>query len=434
MKSSLSAKRFSCSLLVSAFFLTVTSASSWAGNYTDSAHGNTTVGVNRSATATLGYKRGNCAHCHDQHASRELTTHDPAAYALFTENFDTSVTGDPYSESDNICFSCHNDSGSIMQVDNRTYAETFGGFSPTYAVNSIFDAFIPISDYDTSHTDHNLKDVYNYALANFSYFKAGSNPCAACHNPHLAKRNKTDVDNPSLTAISRPTDHDNLWGDGAGEKMNDYTSSYQPPYYTTDSNYEPGGIATHSGDKIPDYNTFCLDCHANEVLATNAGTPTANPNTTSGYLTAIDWSSAGDIHGGAPRYAGNYDGTPSAYLRPPYDDETPEPGATSPNYVLSCLDCHEPHGTVLENKYNTYYVRWWYSNLIRKKVNGEVVDCPTCGGPQNDSDWKFEYLCDNCHTNFGSHCGGPGACFYCHYHGARNIESGCGVTWNQGTF
>jgi len=41
----------------------------FAGPYLNSAHGNTTYGVNRSSMASLGYARANCAHCHEQHAS-----------------------------------------------------------------------------------------------------------------------------------------------------------------------------------------------------------------------------------------------------------------------------------------------------------------------------------------------------------------------------
>ncbi|HDL98909.1 MAG TPA: hypothetical protein ENH16_04925, partial [Desulfobacteraceae bacterium] len=40
-----------------------------AGPYLNSVHGNNTIGVNRSTMAAAGYARGNCAHCHEQHAS-----------------------------------------------------------------------------------------------------------------------------------------------------------------------------------------------------------------------------------------------------------------------------------------------------------------------------------------------------------------------------
>jgi hypothetical protein len=372
-----------------------------------------------------GYKKGNCAHCHDQHASRGGTTHDPQDFALFVENFNTSATSEPYQEADNICFRCHNDSGSTMQLLNKNYAQTFGGFTPGYAVNSIFDALA--LGPDTTNTYHNLLDVYNYAKDNFSFFTAGSNPCAACHNPHLAKRNKSDVDDPSLTAISRPTDHNNLWGDDAAERMDSYASGlsgeYQPPYYyNSTTTYEPGGIADHDGDKMPDYNTFCLDCHANEVATTNAGTVSRNVSNppTNGYLSAINWGSGGDMHGGAPRIGDPYSTAAGATLKEPYDTTL---GGTSPNYVLSCLDCHEPHGTVLYN-YGDPVV---YSYLIRKEINGATVDCVGCGGGQDDADWNTLGLCQRCH-NIGAHCGPAGSCLDCHYHGSTK-DDGCSADW-----
>jgi len=309
-----------------------------------------------------------------------------------------------------------------MQVNNNIYSETFAGFTPETPINSILDAFTPLG---STHTQHNLKDVYNYAKANFSFFTDSSNPCVACHNPHLAKRNHTDPDNPAMTAISRPTDHDNLWGDDAGETIADSVggNTYQPPYYwNSTTTYEPGNTALHNGSKLPDYNTFCLDCHQNEVPSSN--TTSANPNTTPGFLTAIDWSGTGDIHGAAPRYAGSYFAGPPTLLAP-YDTTA---GATTPNYVLSCMDCHEPHGSVFEDK-----VGIPTPTLLRKTTNGKVSAFICCGPYQ---EYKFTALgyCRNCHSPQTAHCGSTEACFVCHYHGASNIGSGCGPAWNQKAF
>ena len=42
-----------------------------AGPYTDSAHGNTTTGVDRSSIDARysTFIKGNCSHCHEQHSS-----------------------------------------------------------------------------------------------------------------------------------------------------------------------------------------------------------------------------------------------------------------------------------------------------------------------------------------------------------------------------
>jgi len=414
-----------------------------AGNYTDSAHGNYPDGVNRSSIS--GYSIGNCSHCHEQHTSIFGSEPDPEAdgvsslFVLFTKNFNemlvtgfhTANTSNPYSESDNICFYCHNSAGSVMQVENKTYAETFGNFTPSTPINSIYDAFGPILL--NNHSHHNLVDVFTYANTAFSYFTDDSNPCVACHNPHRARRNKTDVDNPALTAISRPADHENLWGDddtAPNERMDQYT--YQAPNYSVGSTYEPGGTGFSDGSLVPDYNSFCLDCHANQVPTTNSGTvsaadsnvtPTPSNPTPSGYLTAINWGADGDIHGGAPRFSGNYSTTGSAILREPYDTTL---GGTSPNYVLSCLDCHEPHGTVLYNVAGS--ARTYSSFLLRKEINGEEVICELnpgqlCSWGLDDADWTPLGLCRRCH-DVSEHCGGQTDCFTCHYHGST-VNAGC---------
>ncbi len=397
----------------------------FAGRYTSSGHGNSTNGVFRSSVSD--YATGNCTHCHEQHNSiggQEPAPVNvaPSPFALYTENFNTSATTYPYDESDTICFSCHNESGSVMQITNYNFIQTYADYNytndPTYTVDSILEAFTPYPGY--THSEHNLKDVYTYANANFEYFTDSSNPCDACHNPHLARMSNSDVDDPTLTAISKPSDHDSLVGDDTGETMKDVVgaNTYQPPYsYGSTLLYEPGAIINHDGSKMPDYNTFCLDCHQNEVPATN--TVSSNPNTTVGYLTAIDWSFSGDMHGGAPRFGAPYPTAAGATLKEPYDTTL---AATSPNYALSCLDCHEPHGTVLQG--NSY--------LLRKMMNGARVEGTTSGPAQlKIKEWNWSYLnvCGTCH-NIGLHCGSDVGCNLCHYHGST-VNVGCTQSWEN---
>ncbi|NOQ51233.1 MAG: hypothetical protein GQ578_03290, partial [Desulfuromonadaceae bacterium] len=83
------------------------------------------------------------------------------------------------------------------------------------------------------------------------------------------------------------------------------------------------------------------------------------------------------------------------------------------SYVLSCLDCHEPHGSA-----NAY--------LIRNSVNAGAVSVP---------DWSpvgWDNLCNRCHdrghhktSEFNLNCTdchiphvGKQECTYCHYHGS----------------
>jgi hypothetical protein len=116
-----------------AFVLFVFSGIASAGTYTDSAHGSSSIGVRRKSTAE--YARGNCAHCHEQHASLEGSEPTPAGggpsvFALLGDNFDESQTGSSYVQSDDVCFYCHANTTSLQSggIDNRDYSETFGGY------------------------------------------------------------------------------------------------------------------------------------------------------------------------------------------------------------------------------------------------------------------------------------------------------------------
>ncbi|MBI5556147.1 MAG: hypothetical protein HY885_00755 [Deltaproteobacteria bacterium] len=366
-----------------------------AGQYTESAHGDGTFGVSNRAT---GFASGNCAHCHEFHASSggsEPAPVDGAAspFTLFTENFNTSATVAPYAESDNICFYCHRGTGcSFQQVTNYDYSRSFAGYTISTLTN-ILDTFN-----QTSY--HNLYDIWNFYKdkSGADFFNDLSNPCVACHNPHLAKKNSADPTDPAQTCVSKPSDHETLWGDGASEQINDYTAAYQAPFfYNSSVVYEPGGSATSNGSLTPDYITFCTDCHNT--------TNTIYSTTLVRNLRSINWSTSGDVHGGgSARDAYSNKGT----IKAPYDE------ASGPNYVLSCLDCHEPHGS--SSKY-----------LLRREVNGVAVPQLTVD-TNTDSAWLT--FCAACHDvtveGVGNPCGSsvhggypmPGtSCVNCHYHG-----------------
>ena len=407
-----------------------------AGPYTDSAHGNSTSGVKRDATLVpklAGYSQGNCAHCHEQHASiaggepvpNTNLAIGPDNFCLLANNFNTSATTNTYSKDDNACFYCHTASGSLQDsgITNNDYSATFGGATPS--ITGIMEAFNQLSY-------HNLNDVDNFIKGPSvsggwpAIFTASSNPCAACHNVHIAKRNKSDSGDPTLTAISKPSDHGNLWGDDTtpNERMTIYGTGYQPPIHST-PNLEPDGASTNraiQAGKTPDYNTFCTDCHN----ATN----TIYSTTLSGNLTTIDWATSNpgaDKHGSKAA-----DGSISI--------DNPYSNTSLGQYILACTDCHEPHGAP-------------NLMLIRREVNGAPLSIistltPTDCTPQYAAGNKFVgYLCNRCHqddfdalgTTVNKWCDvhhnnsdaplqSPGSCTSCH----NNISGGspgiCGKT------
>jgi len=427
---------FAAGIVVAAILFS--GAGAFCGPYTDSAHGDTTNGVDRPATDSLGYTPGNCAHCHEQHTSVDGGEPAPAGgtpseYSLFADNFDTAATS-PYAEADSICFTCHSTTGSLMTVVNKNYTETFGGVTRTTAINGIQDAFKALSG--RTFSEHNLYDVWAYASGNsvsgagtkLVFFGDGSNPCVACHNPHRAERNKANKTDPSYSAISRPSDHEALQGDGASEQMDDYATSvsgtYQAPFYSGGASYEPAGTAIQDGSLTPDYNSFCLDCHSNS----NVFSTKLNRN-----MIAIDWGATGDMHGGRPRYIlAPVSTAAGAHLVAPYETDVDDGTAGNTNYVLSCLDCHEPHGTVLENVLgpSTRAGQPAFLNpaasssfLLRQGFNGVSIVGQCGGGGWVESRWQVGLLCNQCHSISG-HCGSTCGCLDCHFHGST-VVFGC---------
>lgn len=312
------------------------------------------------------YATGNCAHCHEMHASLagvepEPSGGAPSPYTVFADNFNSGAGAGSYLMTDNFCFYCHSASASVQAVLNADYGTTFGGASGTLP-QYIMEAFN-----QTSY--HNLGDIHifmttGHGAAMAPWYTSSSNPCNACHNPHLAKRNYEDFTPPLASAISKPSGHFSLWGES--ETMTDY-SGYEPPYanVTTEAREPDGTVVTAGGDssgqaaKTPDYVGFCTDCHntSTDIYSTTKGDK----------LIQIDWSSNGDKHGAETR-----DGADN--FRPPYSS------AAMSNMLLSCLDCHEPHGS---------------SNimLLRSRVNGEDM------GRDVSTTNDMGALCQRCHTD-----------------------------------
>lgn len=334
--------------------------------YSDSAHGHSLAGVKRTSLPTE-YAQGNCAHCHEQHhsigGSEPGPADGPAPFLLMAQSIQTAVV--PYAVTDNGCFQCHSDtslqSGGLLNYD---YSATFasymgptgsGGVSP----DDIMEAF------NENHS-HDLNHIYDYVEGNgtysrptdFSYFQADSNPCTACHNPHLAKRNKSAPSDRTLSVMSMPDNHENLYGMSTGESADDwYSGQMTAPSYIAPYD-EPAGANT------PDYNTFCLYCHQYE---TPADVRTRHLDGASvSYLEPIDW-----ITEGSPDGDGNQTGTylpPGdkhgvnmstgyAAVDPPYNINA---DGSPADVALSCINCHEAHGS--ENDY-----------MHRRSINGSAL-------------------------------------------------------------
>jgi len=342
------------------------------GPYLDSAHGNSGYGVNRSTIddKCSVFATGNCAHCHETHASLEggepEPVSGPAPHALFADGFNTARIENTYLETDDFCFYCHNGI-SGQQVRNQDYSTTFGGATVGSGPQSILDAF-------NQDSYHNLYDIWNFLGNDSTYapwFAKIGNPCSACHNSHLAKRNwdSGQLGFPLLSVLSLPGLPNNLYGET--ELMSAYFS-YEAPLALS-NNREPAGVGEPDGGKTPDYVGFCSSCHNPDktIWSTSLGRE----------LKKINFGDTGllmDKHGSLIR-----DGT--NFFREPYASAA----TLKDNFILSCLDCHEAHGS--ENVM-----------LLRRRINGENLE-----GPVASTD-AMSFVCKRCHTDDLAAAGGTG--------------------------
>ncbi len=405
-----------------------------AGPYLNSAHGDSSYGVKRSATGFPNdYTRGLCAHCHEQHASIDEYEPEPIGgipsnYTLFYDNY--------ISQTDNFCFQCHKGTGTYQTppFNNYNYSYRAGGDTSITCPNSILSAFSFIDETgqsvsncgSTSGSSHKLTDIGTFITGQWGY-SADSNPCDACHNPHSAERDPHSSGSRGWP-VSRPSQHDSkdnnawgLWGDDASERMSVYTSGYQAPYRkNSTTTYEPDGggdSSTQDGSTLTDYVTLCTDCHnlTNTIYSNHLGR----------NLRTVNWNSAKHGKGVATLDSGD-------------DIMQPYQNAQLGSYVMACTDCHEPHGT---------------SNvlLVREEVNGAapvtvLTEEGTNNGPDGSCNKEWVYLCGKCHTRLGGSdghvhpsyvppdtggcsaaaCHDGGSCIYtacgtCHFHGADSV-------------
>jgi hypothetical protein len=194
-----------------------------------------------------------------------------------------------------------------------------------------------------------------------------------------------------------------LWGDETAERMLYYAQTnggiYQAPYYGSNpsSTYEPAGDFTSDGSNLPDYVSFCMDCHQYQQNDPERGA----------IVKSINWGTNGDRHGGYRANDCTAGGFGEGSLRAPYND------FAFSNYILSCTDCHEPHAGRKR------------LHLIRRYINGEALDGDT-GSCDESVDMRA--VCERCHVLPPISHTGDQPCFAsnCHGHGVKWAgEGGC---------
>ena len=137
-----------CLILLSLLVWVLGSALVATADYGDSAHGNTSDGVNRAGT---GYPTGYCAHCHDA-LNDSICGANPLM--LFTDVFVTI--------GNQFCVQCHSAVVEYQPVTNYPYCVNFGGYTPAYYGHIKKQIINDHSTPEYCGSRHNMKRIRNY--------------------------------------------------------------------------------------------------------------------------------------------------------------------------------------------------------------------------------------------------------------------------------
>ena len=371
----------------------------YAGTYTDSAHGQNInrydlTGDSRYNPVAGGYATGNCAHCHEAHAS--LDGDEPAP---------KTTTPDPgpdkvllFSEEEYVCEACHDGTGPATddiktQID-KTYAHPTDDYSGRHKVSESTTTNMNPSDYAATANRHA--------------------ECVDCHNPHTAGSTKHAKETNAVTSTSP------LYK-VCGVEPN-YTSAWTAPSTYTE-------IPTSTG--ISKEYQLCFKCHSNWTTQPSGQTnialqfntynasyhsvvETGKASAYGTYETPWDQNSlmyCSDCHGSeiSSDPAGPHGSTIEHILKGNYNRNTGESGTSS----HLCFDCHayETYRASGTNtgRYTTNFSTYKHDGInlhTYAKHNGAVcMDCH-CALPHGINQRHLIVLTsDTSHYNNGAKIG-----------------------------
>ncbi len=199
-----------------------------AGTYKNSAHGQN---IKRTVMFNQGYATGNCAHCHEQHASVNGSAAVPSIYLGFGKEED-------------LCFGCHGSGGAGVATDDvqNDITKTYG------------------------HLVANYSDIHQ-ARETQAEISAGSAhiECTDCHNPHVAR---TGNHSTGTNAITVP---------GPLEEVTGVEPTFSITNWTAPITYTELQSATKEYQ-------ICFKCHSGAV---------GDPVTWSGTSGSTAWTDVG---------------------------------------------------------------------------------------------------------------------------------------------
>lgn len=384
--------------------------------YAITGHGKTTGNYTRlswQATADTGNPAANrqCSACHD------LST------AHFNNATDRLKSGYANDANNSNCKQCHNP-GTVATADPQWYT-TYADYQNS--AHSSKKCSVCHDVHGASGVNIGMTKLNQEALCNQGSCHSGvgghpgvgsttfthtsktySLECISCHNVHLVSGTyaQANLDKSPVTMFSNNTE---LFGDDWNEKMDFYAGS---------GTYRTPTGESFTGAQLPDYASFCTDCHAqsgSEPFGINWNSDPhgkGSANQPNGYGTCPNWYVCGKAFGWdgddctgtqeqcwpvTPRGDGD-----QIFSRAAYTHADRIAGA---NFTLSCTDCHTGHGS---------------GTLGRSNVNGGSFS----------GTWNT--MCNNCHYYYSDwHAGMSCGSASCHVtnspHRASNM-SGSGGT------
>jgi predicted CXXCH cytochrome family protein len=352
--------------------------------------------INSSDFENSAHKNKLCSECHDVHGVI-------GPYTAMTKG-----------DKQTLCYQCHSATGGVVN----------NAISGSSVATNIQDAF-NLGNKHSLGTGFDIKDSQGNIVKSYKL------QCVSCHNVHTITGRYTDAAN-GKTPITRfgedaQGNQRNIvpYGDKAGEKMKDFGGTYRTPI---------GDL--FSKDQLPNYAQFCLDCH--ELMPDPAEQPGAHgniqyddrdvdphglnsANLSNGEAGVPNWITAGFADNWKLDDALNPTGTswpvrPSgrgseAWTLVPYNQEDRDAGA---NFVLSCTDCHEAHGS--SNR-----------SMIRPAVNGGTGTDLWTYDTYYGGEVNMDGLCGKCHSYWTDwhagmmHCWGS---YGCHGPSSRQVATG----------
>ena len=316
-----------------------------AGEYLDSAHGDTTSGVQRPALAGA-YAIGNCGHCHEQHGSIAglSAANGPFVY-LEAEN------------EEDLCFACHNTSEANGAPDIDTDITTPGNHG---------------------HLAQNYSGIHrsNETLSISKHIE-----CTDCHNPH--KANDTLHTPGSETAATVLTTSSPLYG----------VTGTDPDYFSTTAKYgiwEAPASEDYTLQTATKEYQICFKCHslANVDLTSWDGSDAEawtdvgldfSPYNRAGHpvVTGLNnYPNSITVDRGAGPYKGLYNTTDGVI----YDQLLDPWGDNAGDQTMYCTDCHAsnssvagPHGSNVKWMLAGTNKAWPYTTFARNGSNETEV-------------------------------------------------------------